>query len=75
MQASTQEIEAIKANYESQLIAIDGVESVSIGIGSDGKPCLMIGLSLPESQVRERIPAELFTSPVEFMFIGKIGAQ
>lgn len=75
MQADIQEIEAMKTRLESRLINTEGVESISIGLGKDGKPCLMIGLSLSEEHVREKLPMELFIIPVEFMFVGKIEAQ
>lgn len=75
MQADTQAIEHVKARIEPLISTTEGLESVSIGIGKDGKPCLMLGVSLPENEVRKKLPADLFTVPIEFMHIGKINAQ
>lgn len=75
MQIEPQDVEAVKAKYETSLIGTDGVEAVSVGLGADGKPCLMIGTSLPEDQVKASLPPEIFSVPVEFKFVGKIQAQ
>jgi hypothetical protein len=75
MDTDSHSIEAVKAKYETTLISIDGVESISIGIGKDGKMCLLIGLSLPVEDVIKNIPLELFSVPVEYSYIGNIHAQ
>ncbi len=69
------DVEAIKAKYESDLIVIEGVEAISIGIGEDGKKCLLIGLSAPERSVKSKLPPEIFSVPVEFVYVGNIDAQ
>lgn len=68
-------IEKVRAQYESQLMAISGVVAVSVGLGEDGRPCLKIGTSVPAEEVRKQLPAGLAGTPVEVEFIGNIRAQ
>jgi hypothetical protein len=75
MQSENPSVESIKAQYENDLITIDGVETISVGLDQDGKKCLMIGVSLPIERVREKFPLDIFSVPVKFVPVGKIDAQ
>jgi len=75
MEADLQAIENMRAQYESRLMAIKGVVSVSTGIGKTGKPCLKIGTSVPVEQVRTKLPEDLFQVEVELEYLGEIRAQ
>lgn len=68
-------IEQARARYESQIMAINGVVAVSVGIGKDGAPCLKIGTAVPAEQVRKQLPAGLAGTPVDVEFVGDIRAQ
>jgi len=70
-----QDIEQLRARFDDLIMAIDGVESVGIGLNEQGKACLMLGTSLPVEQVRAKLPKEIFKVPVEITYIGKISAQ
>ena len=75
MDEELQRIEKLRSEYESTILSVNGVESISIGLCANGKPCLQIGTSVPVDQVRPRLPAELFESGVELHYIGRIEAQ
>jgi hypothetical protein len=71
----TSKIEKIRAQYETLIMAVDGVISVATGLGAGGKPCLQIGTSLPPEKVRPRLPAAIFDVDVEVNYLGTIKAQ
>lgn len=75
MNQDIQDIEQLRARFDDLIMAIDGVESVGIGLNEQGKACLMLGTSLPVEQVRAKLPKEIFKVPVEITYIGKISAQ
>lgn len=75
MQDELRQIEKVRAEYESQLMNIDGVVSVSIGTGESGKPVLKIGTSVPPEQVRAKLPEQLLEASAELEFVGDIRAQ
>lgn len=70
-----QKIEQMRAKFDDMIMAIDGVESVSIGLNEQGKVCLMLGTSVPVEQVQAKLPKEILEMPVEISYIGKISAQ
>jgi len=69
------QIEQVRAKYDDQILATDGVESVSVGLNEQGEACLMLGTSLPVEQVRARLPKDIFKVPVKITYIGEISAQ
>lgn len=71
----TSKIEKIRAQYETEIMAVDGVISVATGLSADGKPCLQIGTSLSPEKVRPRLPAAIFDVDVEVNYLGTIKAQ
>lgn len=75
MQNDIADIEKVRNQYESSIMATDGVESVSIGVGKNGKPCLNIGISKSEHEVRSKLPQAIYSAPIEFIFVGNITAE
>jgi hypothetical protein len=58
----------------SDWLEIEGVESVGRG-EEDGRPVLVVGVSVPPESVRERIPASLRGFPVVVRFVGVVTAD
>ncbi len=56
-------------------MAIDGVNSVSIGIGKNGNPCLRIGTFKPAEQVLAKLPKGVLQVEVEIYYTDEIYAQ
>jgi flagellar basal body-associated protein FliL len=75
MQSKNPSVESIKTEYENDLIVIEGVETISVGLGQDGKKVLMIGVSVPVENIRDKLPINIFSVPVEFVPVGEIDAQ
>jgi hypothetical protein len=75
MDPDMQQIQQLRSRYEARLLAIDGVVSVSIGLGEDGRPRLKIGTSEAVDTVRPRLPADLPEADVDLEYIGEIRAQ
>jgi len=75
METNQLTIENLRTKYDSYLMSINGVVSVSTGIGKGGKPCLKIGTSLPTDQVRPKLPEELFQMEIELEYLGEINSQ
>ena len=71
----TSAIEKIRAQHETEILAVDGVVSVAIGLNADGKPCLQIGTSLPPDKVRPKLPKAIFSVDVEVIYMGTLEAQ
>lgn len=75
MESELQKIEALRSRYETELLQIEGVVAVSIGLCGDDRPCLKIGTARPVEQVRSRLPAGLSRDDVVVEYIGDIHAQ
>lgn len=75
MNQDIRDIEQLRARFDDLIMAIDGVESVSIGLNEQDKACLMLVTSVPVEQVRAKLPKEIFKIPVKITYIGKISAQ
>jgi len=75
MEPDSEEIEKLREEYAPSLLAIEGVESVTVGTCEDGSPCLVIGTSVPLDQVRVRLPEELAEQPVTLEYQGTFGAH
>jgi hypothetical protein len=75
METEQNKIENLRAKYDSLLMSIDGVVSVGTGLGKTGRPCLLIGTSLPMEQIRKKLPKELFQVDVELQDMGTIHSQ
>jgi hypothetical protein len=71
----TAAIEKIKHRYEADILAAEGVVSVAVGLDAKGAPCLQIGTAEPPEQVRPRLPAAIFSVPVELSYFGTLEAQ
>ena len=75
MEPDLLKVEKLRGLYESTILSVNGVSSVSIGLCANGKPCLQIGTSVPVEQVRSRLPVELFENEIELHYIGVVEAQ
>ncbi len=75
MNENTQSIESLQAQYQDELMKIDGVVAISIGLCPDGTRCLKIGTSRPVDEVREALPSSLDRPDVEVEHIGEIRSQ
>ncbi|MEZ5812444.1 MAG: hypothetical protein R3D45_13610 [Rhizobiaceae bacterium] len=75
MNSDQQSIEAVRAKFDAEIMAVDGVVSVGTGTGRDGRPCLMIGTSAPPEDVKARLPEAIFEVCVEISPVGEIKAQ
>ena len=71
----TSAIEKMRVQYEADILVVDGVVSVAIGLNAEGKPCLQIGTSLPPEKVRPKLPAAIFSVDVEVIYMGTLEAQ
>lgn len=75
MEPDLQKIEHLRNLHESTILSINGVESVSIGLCNNDKPCLQIGISIPVDQIQPKLPAELSDIKVKLHYINKVEAQ
>ena len=75
LKEDVQKIDQIRAKFDDLIMAIDGVESISIGLTEQGKTCLMLGASVPVEKIRDKLPKEIFKIPVKIIYIGKVKAQ
>ncbi len=74
--ADLERLEDIRRRFEARLMDTEGVISVGIGQGPDGKPCILIGTSVPTKQIMDKLPAELLgQAEVRLEYIGEIEAQ
>lgn len=75
MNSEPENIENLRAQYEDELMRVDGVVSISVGLCGD-RPCLKVGTSEPVEDVRPRLPESLRQhDDVELEFIGEIKTQ
>lgn len=68
-------VEAIRMQYEAQIMAVEGVVAVSEGIGKYGAPCLTIYTSAAPEDVRGKLPEAIFQVCIEIDNVGEIKAQ
>jgi hypothetical protein len=66
-------LEAAKRRNERALMAIDGVEGVSLGQTAVGKEALVVYLR--DSSVKRRVPLQVEGYPVETSITGQIDIQ
>jgi hypothetical protein len=71
--ASPGRLEAAKRRNERALMAIDGVEGVSLGQTAIGKEALVVYLR--DSSVKRRVPLQVEGYPVETSITGQIDIQ
>lgn len=71
--ASPGRLEAAKRRNERALMAIDGVEGVSLGQTAIGKEALVVYLR--DSSVKRRVPLQVEGYPVETSVTGQIDIQ
>lgn len=65
MTIKSHSIDSIQARYQSQIIAIEGVISVSKGLYRNTNTCLKIGTSLPIEQIYPALPEGIFSTEIE----------
>ncbi len=75
MKDKEQAVAAVQAKHDTEIIAIEGVVSVGIGLTKDGEPCLKIGTSGSTDGIREKLPDATKDICVEIEKIGDIEAQ
>lgn len=68
-------IETTKARHQAELMALPGVVSVGIGLGSDRAPVIVVGLDHERPDTRARVPARLDGHPVEVRVLGPVRTQ
>ena len=68
-------IEDIKSEYESQLMTMQGVVSVGLGMDVDGHTVIVIGVETEEHFQNLVLPQELHSYPVKFQVTGTIKAR
>jgi hypothetical protein len=68
-------IRDIKAEHESQLMAMPGVVSVGLGQDAHGNPVIIIGVEKEEFSHKLTLPSELLSYPVRFQVVGTIKTQ
>ena len=68
-------IRDIKAEHESQLMAMPGVVSVGLGQDTAGDPVIIIGVESVEHSRALALPQELQEYPVKVQVIGTINTQ
>lgn len=68
-------IRDIKAEYESQLLAMTGVVSVGLGQDAEGNPLMIIGVESEEITRTMKLPREFQNFPVTFQVIGTVKAR
>ncbi|MGK5080772.1 hypothetical protein [Janthinobacterium sp. HLX7-2] len=66
-------LEAAKRRNERSLLAIDGVEGVSLGQTAVGKEAIV--LYLRDASVKRRVPSQVEGYPVETSITGQIDIQ
>ena len=75
MKDKEQAVAAVQAKHDTEIIAIEGVVSVGIGLTKDGEPCLKIGTSGSTEGIREKLPDAARDICVEIEKVGDIEAQ
>lgn len=75
MESKFEKIERLRAEWASTLLALEGVASVTVGVGPGGRPRLRIGTRVPVEEVRPRLPEELAEVEVELVYQGQLGPQ
>ncbi len=68
-------VEHIRAQYEAEIMTVDGVVGVSSGVADDGTPCLTIYVSADEDAVRSKLPKAIFDVCVKIDNVGEIKTQ
>lgn len=69
-------LEAIRQRFEDLLMGMEGVVSVGLGQGPDGKPCILIGTSVPTKQIMDKLPPELVgQADIRLEYMGEIETQ
>ncbi|MEW9919122.1 hypothetical protein AB2B41_05885 [Marimonas sp. MJW-29] len=75
MNSEPEKVEELRVQFEDELMRVEGVVSISIGLCGD-RPCLKVGTSEPIEDVRPRLPENLQKNEdVELEYIGDVEAQ
>jgi hypothetical protein len=67
--------EALRAEFESRLMATAGVVGVGSGVGASGQARLKVYASVPPEQLRAQLPTGLDPDSVDIEYVGQIEAQ
>jgi hypothetical protein len=65
----------LSAHAKSELMALDGVVSVGVGLGPDGEPAAVVGVSGATAEIRATLPERIENLPVIVRKIGEIHAR
>jgi hypothetical protein len=68
-------IKDVKAEYETQLMAMPGVVSVGLGQDTAGNPVIVVGVESEEDSHTLTLPQGLHSYPVRFQVMGTIKAR
>lgn len=68
-------IKDVKAKYTDQIMAMDGVRSIGIGLDSNGNQAIIIGVEKTSSTLDSTIPKTLDGFPVVVKTVGDIKAD
>lgn len=69
------DIQVVKDRHAQELMEQPGVVSVGIGIGTDGKPAIIVGIERDDASIRNALPRELDGHPVEVQVVGTVRAR
>ena len=72
MQTSIQDV---KAQHETELMAVPGVVSVGIGMDDDGNKVIVVGVESDQPEIRAQVPQTVDGYPVRVDVVGKMKAQ
>ena len=71
----TPSIEEAKAKHTGRLLELPGVVSVGIGLDAEGRPAIVIGLSVREPGSDPDLPRSLEGHPVVTRVVGTLRAR
>lgn len=71
----SESIKNIKAKYTDQLMAMDGVRSVGIGLDSNGNQAIFVGVEKMTPELDSTLPKTLDGVSVIVQIIGDIKAE
>ncbi len=72
MQTSIQDV---KAQHEAELMAMNGVVSVGIGLDDDGNEVIVVGIDADRPSIRAQVPRTVEGYPVRVEVVGRLRAQ
>lgn len=70
-----EEVAAIKERHEKELMALEDVVGLGVGVSSQGQPCIVAFLRRLTSELEARIPSTIEGVPVEIEEVGEFEAH